>query len=247
MTDGQRHAGSGSKAAAPLGQRPYGRDGARRRRPRASPGRWRRLFAGLAEAPMQWLSQAAEMMSPKARLRGAGLGRRSRRQRLDARGARLLGRRRPAPDPVLGRDAQARQPDARALPQGQAAGPGLRLRPDRRRPPARAAGQLHAAAHQARAGRRDRPQEAAVRDRRPARRPRPRHRRHEGIEPGRRRAARRPSGLFRRLPSRARARPDDRRRRLGGGAVPAQGPGAAIPRPKASRSWSATARPAGRS
>ena len=63
------------------------------------------------------------------------------------------------------------------------------------------------------AGETHRPEEAAVRDRRPARRPRPRHRRLQGGERGRRRAARRPPGLLRDLLPGARARPDDRGRR----------------------------------
>ena len=60
------------------------------------------------------------------------------------------------------------------------------------------------------AGETARSEEAAVRDGRPARRPRSRHRRLQGGERGRRRAARRPPGLLRDLLSGARARPDAR-------------------------------------
>ena len=76
----------------------------------------------------------------------------------------------------------------------------------RRRPQARAAGQLRAGAHRAAGGRDGRSEAASLRDHRSARRARSRHRRLQGRLAGRRRAARRPSGLFRDLLPRARAR-----------------------------------------
>ena len=92
-----------------------------------------------------------------------------------------------------------------------------------------------------------RPEQAAVRDRRPARRARPRHRRLQGSEPGRRRPARRPSRSISSpsIPSpsparRSRTSPGPRRSSCARCR-------SCIPRPRASRSWSATARPAGRS
>ena len=81
-------------------------------------------FAGLAEASMQWLSQAAEMMSPKAG-ETPNSGCRSRGQRLDAGGPRLLDQLVPAHDPVLGRHARARQSGGRTRRSGKAAGPVL--------------------------------------------------------------------------------------------------------------------------
>ena len=136
----------------------------RRKAPRFAPamaGPRRRLRA-------QRRLQRRSRGSPRRRPAGCGAGRGGGAAAAGAGGGacgrvrpgqgrlRLLGRRLPAPDPVLGRHAQARQPGARALPGGQAAGAGVRLRDGDRRAPARAAGQLHAAAHQARAGRHDR-------------------------------------------------------------------------------------------
>ena len=161
----------------------------------------------------------------------------------------VLGRCLPAHDPVLGRAEQARQPGDRALPEAgkppvlvfdyemvvdgrQLERPVnyvlVRIKPE--------------------AGETTRSEEAAVRDRRPARRPRSRHRRHQGGEPGRRRAARRPPGLLRRrsFPSPSPARPS-RTSAAAEVAVRAEGAASCIPRPTASRWWSATARPAGRS
>ena len=103
---------------------------------------------------------------------------------------------------VLGRHAQARQYRARALSRRQAAGPGVRLRNGARRPHVRPAGQLRPATDSPAGRSTDRPQEAAVRDRRSSRRSWPGHRRVQGGKPDRRRHARRPSLLLRQLLSR---------------------------------------------
>ena len=128
---------------------------------------------------------------------------------------------------------------------GHAAGAALRLRDDARRAHVRAPGQLRARAHHA-AGRRDgRCEAAALRHHRSARGPRPRHRRLQGRFAGRRRAARRPSGLFRHLLPRSRAGPDAARRVRRRAAVRAQGARACTRTARSPRS-SATARAAGR-
>ena len=97
----------------------------------------------------------------------------------------------------------------------------------RRRPPARAPGELRAAAHHAARGRDGRRQAPALRDHRSARRPRARHRRLQGRLAGRRGAARRASGVLRDLLSRSRARADAARRLQCRAAVRQAGAGAA--------------------
>ena len=89
------------------------------------------------------------------------------------------------------------------------------------------------------------PKRRPVRHHRSARRPRPRHRRLQGRLAGRRRAARRPSGLLRHLLPRPRAGADAARRVRRGAAVRAQGARAASGQRRSRRS-SATARAAGR-
>ena len=82
-------------------------------------------------------------------------------------------------------------------------------------------------------GRDGRPEAAPVRHHRPARRPRPRHRRLQGRFAGRRRAARRPSGLLRDLLPRAGAGADAARRCEAEQRVRAQGARAASGQPQA--------------
>ena len=72
-------------------------------------------------------------------------------------------------------------------------------------------------------GRRDRSDAAAVRRRRSARRARPRHRRLQGRQRDRRRVQGRASLLFRRLPARSHAGPDDRGHRARRGDLPREG------------------------
>ena len=109
---------------------------------------------------------------------------------------------RAALDPLLGHAAPAREQLPRARAQRVAAGSALRLRNDHGRALAQAAGQLRVAAHRAAEGRDGRCQAPALRDHRPARRSRARHRRLQGRFAGRRRAARRASGVLRRSSSR---------------------------------------------
>ena len=115
----------------------------------------------------------------------------------------------------------------------------------RRRTHARPSGQLRAGAHRSAGGRDGRSEAAALRDHRPARRPRPRHRRLQGRLAGRRRAARRPSGLLRDLLPRSRAGPDAARRLRCRAAIREESARAASGRARSPRS-SATARAAGR-
>ena len=135
----------------------------------------------------------------------------------------LHGRRGAAQRVVLGRHAPARQPIPRASGRDRPACARLRGRAGRRRPHARAAGQLRAGACRSAGGRRDRSDAAAVRHRRPARRPWPRYRRFQGRQRDRRRAQGRPSLLFRRLPAGADARPDDRGHRARRGGISRKG------------------------
>ena len=128
----------------------------------------------------------------------------------------------------------------------QAAGAGVRLRDGDRRPHARAAGELHAAPHQdlmpaSSSIRRSDRSSSSIRAPGTAR-----HRRLQGGEPGRRRHARRSPGvLCRVLPE---PEPGQTIADIAGPRpVRAQGAGAASLMPTASRWWSATARPAGRS
>ena len=87
--------------------------------------------------------------------------------------------------------------------------------------------------------------EAPLHDRRSARRTRRGHRRLQVGQPGRGRAARRPPGLFRRVPPAPRTGPDARRRDAQRGGLRRQDPRASS-RTRPSPSSSATARAVGR-
>ena len=95
------------------------------------------------------------------------------------------------------------------------------------------------------ARRADRPEAAPLRHHRSARRPRRRHRRLQVRQPGRRRAAPRPSGLLRDLLPRPGARPDHPRHHRGRDA-PSCAASTRRTRTRRSPSSSATARAAGR-
>ena len=125
--------------------------------------------------------------------------------------------------PLSRRDAPTRRRERGAPGGGRAERARLQGRAGARRPEARAAGQLPARPHPAARGRRDRPEEAAVRDRRPARRPWPRDRRLQGRQRDRRRDEGRASGLLHRLPARSGAGPDHPRHRPRRGDLPRDG------------------------
>ena len=103
-----------------------------------------------------------------------------------------------------------------------------------RRPHADAAGQLRPGADPAAGRCHRRSAQAPLHRLRSARRPRAGHRRHEAGQRDRRRARRRPSLLFRGLPARADAGPDDRGCLPRRGGLHREGRRAAIPRPRAS-------------
>ena len=140
-----------------------------------------------------------------------------------SRCSRVLGRRLAAVRPLPRRDAPTRRRERGAPGGGRAERARLQGRSGARRPKARAAGQLPARPHPAARGRRDRPKEAAVRDRRPARRPWPRDRRLQGRQRDRRRDEGRASGLLHRLPARSGAGPDHPRYRPRRGDLPRDG------------------------
>ena len=200
---------------------------------------------------LQGAHQAGARALQRTRERGlrATCTRRQGQSRVAVAGFRrccaVRGRLLSALDPVLGHAAPARQQLPRARAAGIAAGPSLRLRDDHGWALAQAPGQLRAVAHRSAERHHGRSQSPSLRHHRPARRPRPRHRRFQGRFTGRRGAARRPSGVLRRLLPESRARV----RRCSTCATPSASSCTACAsciRMPRSRPSSATARPAGR-
>ena len=204
---------------------------------------------GLSRARGKSASSGPKLRAEKS-LRAAAVRRGgdhgAREVRVRPRG-RVLDGRVAAERAVSGDAERAGQHRARPGGQGGPACPDLPGRARARRPPAGAPGQLRARAHRSAAGRDDRSGEAPGHRRRSARRTRSRNRRHEARERNRRGAARRPCGLFHRLPAETDAGADDRGRLPGRGDLHRGRSQRAIRRRRASRSSSPIARPAGRS
>ena len=136
---------------------------------------------------------------------------------------RLCGRRVATIGALPRRDAPSRRRVRGASCRGRAERARVQGRAGARRPKARAAGQLPARPHPAARGRGDRPEEATLRDRRPAGGARPWDRWLQGRQRDWRRDEGGASGLFHRLPARPGAGPDHPRHRSRRGNLPRDG------------------------